>query len=267
MAQKGFYLYAVKPASYRATFPEIKGIDDSGAVFPLPIEKEIEAIVSLVPLDIFSAKEIADKAQNDLTWIKEKSILHNNVVMKSAEESDGAVVPMKFGLVFKNKKTLQEALKKEHPKFTELFRKLKGNEEWSVKMFAEPELLKHEIIETNPDLAAKRDALASLPTGFAYFKAKELDHEIEQRKRGEFQNWGRKVFVRLCKLAHEGKQGKILGKELTQKTEPMILNAIFLIHREKVQKFLQEVEKLHKSLSPKGLLIYVSGPWPPYNFV
>lgn len=266
MAQKGFYLYAVRPVNYKTTVPEIKGIDNRGHVFTTVVGDQIEAIVSLVSLKDFVTAEIKERAQNDLQWIKEKSMLHNHVVMQSAEGTEGAIVPMKFGLIFKNRESLSRAIKKDSTKFFELFQKLKGKEEWSVKVFAGP-TFKEAVIKNEPALRSRKEEIASMPAGLAYFEEKELEDEAEKRQREETRRLSQEVTEILRKFVDEAKFGKILGKELTMKAEPMILNAIFLINKTKLDKFFKEAEKVQGMLEKQGLTIEMSGPWPPYNFI
>lgn len=266
MTPKGFYLYAVRSKNHKAAFPEIKGIDKRGRVSAIRVGDRIEAIVSPVALKDFSIKEVRERAQNDLKWIKEKSLLHNRVIMSGMEGSEGAIVPMKFGSIFKTKQSLSKAIKRDSEKFLELFQKLKGKEEWSLKVFAGADALKDEIIQSDRALSSKKKEIASLPAGLAYFKEKELEDTVEKRKEGEFQKWTQEIVKILPRFADEAKLGKILGKELTGKREPMILNAIFLIHTKKLNKFLKEVEKWSGMLKGKGLFMEASGPWPPYSF-
>jgi len=294
MQSKGFYLYAIrpsfvpassrlrrasafsklsadrsegKPAGYSAAVPEIKGIDNGGHVFTIIIGGQIEAVVSLVNLKDFDADEIRERAQNDLAWIKEKSLIHNRVIMESAEGTDGAIVPMKFGSIFNDRGSLSKAIKKDSKNILSLFEKLRGKEEWSVKVFAEPEAIKKEIIKSDIGLQNKKEELDSLPAGLAYFKEKELEDEIEKRKRSEFQKWRQEVLQILPRFTDEVKVGKILGKELTARLEPMILNAALLINKRTFNKFSEDVARWQGILKERGLLVETSGPWPPYNFI
>jgi hypothetical protein len=264
---KGFYLYAIRPASHATTFPEIKGIDGKSGVFTVFVGDKIWAIVSHVPLKEFGAEEIAHKAQNDLQWIKEKSLIHNRVIMESSKGADGAIVPMKFGLIFKDKEGLVKAVRKDSKKFLGLFEKLKGKEEWSAKVFVgNAELLDESIIANEPALQARKKEIDSLPAGLAYFKEKELRGEMEKRKKDDSSRQSREVYEIFRKFVDEVKFGKILGKEFTARTEPMILNIIFLINKKKINNFFKEAEKVRSMLERKGLIIEIAGPWPPYNF-
>lgn len=267
MQAKGFYLYAVRPASNIDNLPEMKGIDKSGKVFAIRIGNKIEAVTSLVSLKEFGSKEIRERAQNDLRWIKEKSLLHNQVVARSLNGADGAVVPMKFGSIFRSRAALAKRLAKDSEKFLQLLQKLKGKEEWSLKVFAERKVFEREIMKNDETLRGRKNEISLLSKGRAYFKEKEFAEELEKKKLAEYQIWRDKLCEILPLLADEVCLGKILGKELTLREEPMILNAALLFDKKKLNKFSKDIEKWRVRLRGKGLLIETSGPWPPYCFI
>lgn len=267
MRKKGFYLYAIQPAGQKGAFGKMKGIDKRGVVFPLRIGESMEAIVSRVPLDEFGSEEISWKAQNDLQWIKEKSLLHNQVIAKSGECFDGPVIPMKFGSIFQNEESLEKSIKENYKKFIRLFKKLRGKEEWSVKVFADEEKLKCRVVENNPLLRKKRKKIASLSPGRAYFEEKEFESEVEARKDAELQKFADEIYKCIPPYADEIKLGKILAGELTMKSEPMILNVALFIYKENRDTFLKDIDNLRGAVREKGLIVEVSGPWPPYSFV
>ena len=75
-----------------------------------------------------------------------------------------------------------------------------------------------------------------------------------------------RCYQKLQDCAEDGLLGKIQDKALTGKTEPMVLNGIFLLREEKIEKFLNEIERLGREMKPKGFTLEYSGPWPAYNF-
>jgi hypothetical protein len=46
----------------------------------------------------------------------------------------------------------------------------------------------------------------------------------------------------------------------------MILNAVYLVEREKIAQFCQKGKRLMEEYEFMGLDLEFSGPWPPYNF-
>jgi hypothetical protein len=57
-----------------------------------------------------------------------------------------------------------------------------------------------------------------------------------------------------------------LGKELTGRREPLVLNSAYLIPEEKIENFKEEAEGLNQKIQAKGFYLECSGPWPAFNF-
>ena len=130
---------------------DAKGVYDEGKTFVLPY-KNLEAVVSEVPLDEFDFEQIRQKAQEDLNWIKEKAQLHEAVIEEAMQVNGKflAVIPMRFGTIFKNKEKIQQNIETHYTKFENLLTDLQGKQEWSVKVYLEnSEALEQEVKNDN----------------------------------------------------------------------------------------------------------------------
>jgi len=262
---KGLYIYCIR-VKIDAKF-SIKGME-GGKIFTIPYQN-LEAVVSEVSLEKFSSKEIQRKAQEDLKWITEKAQLHEKVVgqaMKKRERSI-SVIPMKFGTIFKTKERLEETLKKHYFQFKETLKNLAGKQEWGVKVYLKQKPFKEEIKKVSPVVQEKEKEIASLPEGVAYFLQKQIDDAVTKEADKILEKYIENFFATLKKYAEVGTKGKILEKELTGKSLPMVLNAIFLVSEKKLKDFLKEIDNLNKEFEIKGFTFEYSGPWPPYNFI
>ncbi|MGO8745035.1 MAG: GvpL/GvpF family gas vesicle protein [Thermoguttaceae bacterium] len=74
---------------------------------------------------------------------------------------------------------------------------------------------------------------------------------VEARLKGFTDSWRR-----LCPLP----------ATLTNRREKMVWNGAFLLSRSTLPTFHAARERLGTELAPKGLLVEVTGPWPPYHF-
>ena len=55
------------------------------------------------------------------------------------------------------------------------------------------------------------------------------------------------------------------SKELKLFSDRLVMNTAFLVDRDKIDIFSDEIEKLENKYA--NLKVQYSGPWPPYNFV
>ncbi|MFA4880489.1 MAG: GvpL/GvpF family gas vesicle protein [Candidatus Doudnabacteria bacterium] len=275
---RGLYLYCIREKSNSKFSTEGIG---GGEIFAVPYQ-DLEAVISEVSLEEFGSKEIQKKAQENLGWIKRKAQIHEKVM----EEAMGlqyppfplgedplknrglkAVIPMKFGTIFKTKEKLVQTLKKYYSQFKENLKNLSGKQEWSVKAYLNRKAFDEEVKKVSPVVQEKEKEIGAMPEGMAYFMQKQIDEAVSKEADKALENYTESFFETLKKYAAMGTKGKILEKELTGKPLPMILNAIFLISEEKLEDFIKEIVQLNQEYKSKGFNFEYSGPWPPYNFV
>jgi len=264
----GLYLYCLREKTDSSPNISLKGIDGKGEVFIFPY-CQIEAVVSKVSLDEFGSEEIQRKAREDLNWIKEKGIAHERVI-EEAMMNNGkvlSVIPMRFGTIFKEKAKLEETLNKDYPKLKEALERIRDKQEWSVKVYLmDREKFEQSVKEKNESIKEKEEEIASLPEGMAFFMEEELKELIVKEVDKEVNDFTEEVFESLRKQSLDSVKNKILGKELTGRPEPMVLNAAYLIPEEKIEDFKKEIEDLNQKMQAKGFCLEYGGPWPAYNF-
>jgi len=264
---EGLYLYCIREKTGTPSFSE-KGIDGKGEVFVIPF-RELEAVVSEVSLEEFASGEIQKKAQEDLSWIKEKAVAHEKVIEEAMRKNDKflSVIPMRFGTIFKEKSSLEETLSEDYSKIKEVLNRIRGKEEWSVKVYLKDrERFEQVIKEKNETIKEKEKEIASLPEGIAFFMEEELKEIISKEVEKELNDIVEALFESFKKQAVASVKNEVLVKELTGRREPMILNAACLISEEKIENFKEDAERINQEIQTKGFYLEYSGPWPAYNF-
>ena len=237
-----------------------------GPVFFIPYQ-DVEAVVSEVSLEEFGSEEIQSRAVEDWKWIKDQALTHERVI-ETVMNSCGLIIPMKFGTIFKDRKSLTGSLKKDYLKLKNLLASLIGKEERSVKIYSKRQLLADEIKKKSPLIQSKLAEMRSLPAGRQYFLEEEVNDLIKKEVSNSINNNYIPLFLAKLKgIAEEARENKILGEELTQRKDPMVFNGAFLVTKEQADRFRGEIEKLQAEYEPIGFTFESSGPWPPYNFV
>lgn len=265
---KGLYLYCIREKTNAPFSFSTKGIDEKHAVTTF-VFQELEAVVSKVSLEEFASEEIQKKAQEDLKWIKEKALAHEKVAEEAMRRNDKilTLIPMRFGAIFKNIESLEETLRKDYFKIRKVLERIKGRQEWGVKVYLKDKRILEQIIKKkNEAIKEKEKEIASLPEGMAYFMEEELKEIVSKEIEIESNNIAGFLFESLKKQAVSSFKSKILEKELTGRREPMVLNAAYLVSEEKIGDFKKGLENLNQQIQEKGFYLEYSGPWPPYNF-
>jgi len=264
----GLYLYAVREKSKDSAVISARGVDEKSEVFVIR-HRGLEAVVSTVCLEEFGSEQIQRKAREDLNWIKEKSVAHETVIEKTMIGNGGviAVLPMRFGIIFKDRTALENSLDENYPRITKLLEKIRGKQEWSVKVYLEDRKKLEEVARAQSDtIRQKEKEIAGLPEGMAFFMEEELREIIAKEVDKKLNTTMDVLFEGLKKQSVDSVKNKVLAKELTGKCEPMVLNAAYLVSEGKLENFKQVIEDLRRQMQAQGFYLQCSGPWPAFNF-
>ena len=144
---------------------------------------------------------------------------------------------------------------------------VRGKEEWSVKIFSDTRALCHRIDElSEPAAALEKEIMASSP-GKAFLLKRKKTELVENEMARLCKFYGQQYYNTFERLSESVFLNNLQPKELTGRTDNMILNASFLIVKSKVKEFQDCAGKLIGEAGSLGFNIEISGPWPPFSFV
>jgi hypothetical protein len=254
---KGWYLYGVIDTEPRAD--AFSGLDDVRCVR----FKETAALVSHVSLDEFDESQLPARL-NDPKWLERKLWAHQQVLDRVLGMA--TVIPMKFATIFKSELGLLAALDAHYERILELFRKLKGKQEYGLKVLSQRSLLEADVEQTHPRVQALKEQLAGQPQGTAYLVRKQLEklrgEEVEKCLNQHLQT----IYERLGDVADEKRLNLVTAEQLTKQDAEMVLNAALLVAIGRRDELLTELSVLEREFLPQGLTFQLVGPFPPYNF-
>jgi hypothetical protein len=262
---KGIYVYCIYSNDEdRAGFkPSGKGIESS-RVYPI-VFGDIAAVASDIDLAKFGVKEIRNRLQNDPTWTERTVRQHHRVIAKLARSR--TVIPMKFGVIFKTKQTLDKVFKRHFKKFKNLLADLEGKQEWGIKAYLERKKFIDFLKGSRKEIKAFKRERSSMPEGRKWYADRKIDkwltEEFEAAIEAELQH----IAGKLESSAEKVVLNELLPKELSERRdEEMVLNAACLFKNDRLNKFNDTVRAIQKECGKLGLTVLATGPWPPYNF-
>lgn len=269
---RGFYLYCIceadagqKPVSLGLKKKiKTKGIESGEKVFAIPF-KNIEAVVSEVDLSQFNEKKIKDKLQEDPRWTEKNIRRHHDVIAQTYKTS--TVIPMKFGIMFKTKKSLEAMLKKYYKEFKRLLAELSGKGEWGVKIYLEDEKFAEFLKKENKEIKKLEKERSAMPEGRRWYVEKKVEESIAAQFEEKMEQRLQAVVKRLEDCCEEVIICDLLPKEVTEAGKDNIFNAACLVNNNKLDVFKKLLLHLEKEYEQIGGALKVTGPWPPYNFV
>lgn len=221
-------------------------------------------IAKLVSPDEFSEENLR-KNFSDLGWIDRNARDHIRVITGVMDKS--SVIPFKFGTIFNTIGNLEKFIMDYSASLAENFNNIKGKEEWSVKIYCNREVLTQQIDELSEEVGAlQREILQSKP-GKAFIlkrkKAELIEREIDQVIR----TCGQSCYNELASVSELVQINNLLPKEITERTDEMILNCSCFVKVEKIGELLSDIGSLREKYQNAGLEIEATGPWPPFSFI
>lgn len=267
VSQCGFYVYGL--VGQHPGQLDIVGIDKNHKVYPLEW-KDLYVLVSKVDIEQFQ-KQIQDVI-SELTQTTDPSQHATMEVLEAHERvidsvmRENTVVPLKFGTVLKDENAAVQMLQDHEEHFRELLSKFKGKVEWGLKAYADRQALVKHIEGTKYTQADKEKKVEKPSRGTAYLLGKKKQEELKRDILTCLARIAQEIFHAFEKDACEAKINSTSSQKGTGKEEEIILNAVYLVERERIAHFQQQREALTEKYGFVKVHLEFSGPWPPYNF-
>jgi Gas vesicle synthesis protein GvpL/GvpF len=233
------YLYGVSQNSH-APAAKMIGIDGAALVEPLRFA-DLVCWICRVSKDGF-ADQLSDRMQ-DLDWLAETTPRHQSVLAAIGTVND--VLPTRFGTVFLNESSLRADIEKRKPVLLADLKRIRGNEEWGVKVFS----VRPEVAEIN-----------SVRNGKSYLEAKSalLRARSSAKDDGEIKRFAKELENFSVDTAAGGK--------ISSGRPDLRFQVSLLLRRSDREKFASMLKRFEKEWK-NTRHIECSGPWPPYSFV
>ncbi|MDF5717014.1 MAG: GvpL/GvpF family gas vesicle protein [Rhizonema sp. NSF051] len=237
----GLYLYGILPAPISEKVV-LEGLDKQ------PVQS--------YSIDGFNFLYSTAKQEKYLTS-RRNLLCHEKVLEDAMTEGFRSLLPLRFGMVVKSWETVSEQLTSPYKeKLQELFQKLEGRREVSVKVVWNSKSEMQALLESNVSLKKKRDAMSgkALSQSEIIEIGKLIENGLQLRKEAVID-----VFRdELSALAEEFVENDTM-------TEEMIYNAAYLIPWESESNFSDTVEAIDQQFGDR-LRIRYNNFTAPYTF-
>lgn len=257
------YLYGVILAEEleKTEVPSLIGIDQK-SVYVIRV-KELAAVITPVNPHNFSQQQI-DLQLKDSEWLKDKAFHHHECI--SVIHSHFTILPLSFCTIFQNEENLNSLLTEQYEVVLNKLITLKNKQEMNVKIYCSSEQAYSYLVSHNPAVLELRENIATMPKGKQFIMKKKLNQLITSQLEKEQSEWWQQIEQELQLLFVQSKLRKNWGREITERSDDMIVNCDFLIDKKKSESFLNKVIELEQVFAGLGCTFQVSGPWPPYHF-
>ncbi|MFA5816220.1 MAG: GvpL/GvpF family gas vesicle protein [Bacteroidales bacterium] len=232
------------PEKLNMLLSRMKGISGAG-IYAVNFN-EISAVVS----DINRADLIADRSN---------ALEYAEVIETLAQQF--TLLPMRFGSLMESTEAIIKMLERNYNEIQHNLQKVESKWEFGLKIFCDPEKLKAELMaksEADIKTSAKPTPETRNSVYRDYVNNKLKEHRLEELILTYVDSVIAELTGHLARLNAVNKFKKMA-------TASTIIDAVFLLDKDKKGELIQAVEALQKHYA--GLNFVLTGPWPPYNFV
>jgi hypothetical protein len=221
---------------------------------------DLAALTSRVPGAEFAAEPLT-RNLNDLVWLERVAREHEAVL--DAVLVTSTIVPLRMCTIFESESGVTEMLESRRASLSEALGALEGRLEWAVKVLVDRERL---MDAARPESSETEDA-APAGEGGTYLRRRRTERSLRDAASRLAAETAQQIHARLQDWAIDARTRPPQNRELSGHEGEMVLNAAYLIERERIDELREIVAELEEHHRGLGVRIELTGPWPPYNFV
>lgn len=230
--------------------PSSKGAPESvpgaGPLRALAIDRGLWAIAADAPLDRFSADAL-QQGMTDVEAISRHALAHAAVIEFFFRKSP--VIPLKMFTLFSSDAKAREQLVSARGRLTRMFTRLRGLEEWGVRIAAGE---------------AGNEAATTVLTGRDYLQVKQRLHAETTMPTPATTRAITRALTALGRSAANFQKDPFPPP---RRGKPYVAGASYLVPKQRRREWKKSVSQVASVLSRQGHRLELSGPWPPYRFV
>ena len=241
--QEGRYVYGIIQSREPVSFGRM-GIGGSGELVYVVPHGDIAAVVSRTPVFIFDPT-------------RENALSHEHVIETVMKTH--TIIPMSFGTVFRTDDDIREVLRSIYPSVKDVLKQMAGKVEFGLKVTWDRDRIIEELQGEHDEIRRFHQEITRKHLQSTYFARMQLGRMIDKAMEERSGEYVRDIYETLREICVASRDNKPIG-------DKMILNAAFLLEREREAEFDAAVNRIAKKFGERLNFKY-TGPWPPYNFV
>jgi hypothetical protein len=216
------------------------------------------AVVADAPLAAYSEAAIA-RGLTDLEWVSRAAIAHEAVVESFI--ASPAVLPMKLFTIFSSDARAIAHLARQRPQLQAVAARVQGHREWGIRVVLD----RAGAVTAAAPLRSNRRPADATASGAGYLQRKKAQHDAV----GDLARRAHEVVTDLYdRLARAATQAtRRAATTMPPPGAPLLLDAAYLVPTTRSRTFQSTAARQARALKPRGYVVTLTGPWPPYSFM
>jgi hypothetical protein len=252
MSSTATYTYCVVHREKRpGTLGSVEGVPGASALRVDPFAPSLWLVTAAIPIAEYDAQVIQRRLQ-DLEWVSQIAVAHQNVVERFTSMSGATVIPMKLLTLFSSLDRAIENMRQRRRQLDGIAKRLRGNDEWGVRIIRQP------VAPSTSRTQVLRPA-----SGVSFLAAKKRARDEALAQAASAAEVAERAVLALGRFARETRR----QPPPEGATSPPLVNAALLVPSTRKVRFRAAVRREARRCREAGADLTLTGPWPAYNFI
>jgi hypothetical protein len=226
-------------------------------------------IAASVPADEYDEAALAAGLQN-LDWVSRRAMAHEAVVEQFLTAR--AVLPMQLFTLFTSDDRALGHVERQRTEIVSVVRRLERKLEWGLRLTFDEQAVRDAVTAGHAPAPAgsskngsRRADAPRQRRGTAYLTQKRDLLDVRRVQLEAARSEADRLFTVLERDAADARR-----RTSTEQAAPgsrLLLDAAFLVPTSRTRTFRAAVKRKTKELGSAGVIVSLTGPWPPYNFI
>jgi hypothetical protein len=258
------YLYCLVRSRRRPALRRLpQGLPGAGPVRELDAVGGLWLIVSDVASADYGEEAIA-RGLKRLDWVTRRAMGHEAVV----EHFLGApaVLPMQLFTIFTSDDRALDYVNRARRRITSILSRINGQLEWGLRLTWDEHTARAAVERKHAEPAARgRVPSGDGVSGMAYLARKRDLLDVNRVQLASARAHATRLFRAMSKCATDARR-----RTATERAAPgsrLLLDSAYLVPASQSSAFRAALRRQTRRLIAPGMVVSLTGPWPPYNFV
>lgn len=252
------YLYCLVRSGRR---PSLRGAPD--AISPgeplriLDAGDGIWALASSVPASEFNEAALARGLQH-LEWVGRHAVAHEAVVEHFLTAR--AVLPMQLFTLFTSDERALQYIRQDRRRIGRILSRIERRLEWGLRLTFDEKAAREAVERAHVETGRRASS-----SGSTYLARKRDLLAVDRVQLADAKAAAERLYRNLAREASGAKR-----QTATERAAPgsrLLLDAAFLVPVRRSASFRASLRKQARAIEAAGLVVSLTGPWPPYNFI
>ena len=256
------YVYCLVRSARRPSLPGLPpGIPGSKEVRLLDAGSGLWVIVTSVPRGDYDEAALARGLQN-LDWVSRRAMAHESVVEQFLTAT--AVLPMQLFALFVSDERALEHVNSDRTRIDRILTRIERHLEWGLRLSFDEKAARQAVEDSYGRARAGATTTMRSP-GSEYLARKRDLLDVTRVQITAAKAEADRLYRVMSREASEARR-----RTATEQAAPgsrLLLDAAFLVPVRRAAAFRSALRKQARTLDAAGIVVSLTGPWPPYNFV